>query len=389
MTEPENNTRRQRLLALAGVVVLGAVAYGLYWFLHARYHESTDDAYVAADLVEITSEVAGAVRAVHVDDTQHVDAGQLLVELDPADATLANDAAEAALAGTVREVRSLFAQVDAQRAQVRANAIALDTARADLARRAGIAEGGAVSAEEVQHARAEVDRLQAALLAERETLASTEAQIAHTSIATHPRVLAAAARVREAALALERTRIVAPVAGTVARRSVQIGTRIAPGAPLMAVVPLSDVWVEANFKEVQLARLRIGQPVELHADVYGGDVTFHGRVAGLGAGSGSAFALLPPQNASGNWIKVVQRVPVRIALDPRELAGHPLRVGLSITAEVDTHDTSGPLASTAVRDTRRANTDEARTARVDERIAGIIAANAGSAAAAPEAADTP
>ncbi|MGD9597986.1 MAG: efflux RND transporter periplasmic adaptor subunit [Steroidobacteraceae bacterium] len=380
MTEPDNNTRRRRLLALAGVVVLGAVAYGLYWFLHARYYESTDDSYVAADLVQITSEVAGAVAAVHVDDTQHVQAGQLLVELDPADATLARDAAEAELASVVREVRSLFAQVDAQRAQVRASAIALETARADLTRRAGIAGGGAVSAEEVQHARDEVARLQAALLAQRETLASSAARIAHTSIPTHPRVKAAAARVRAAALALERTRILAPIAGTVARRSVQIGARIAPGAPLMAVVPLSDVWVEANFKEVQLARLRIGQPVELHADVYGGDVTYHGRVAGLGAGSGSAFALLPPQNASGNWIKVVQRVPVRIALDPRELEDHPLRVGLSITATVDTHDTSGPLASTALRDARRSSPDEARNARVDERIAGIIAANAGTVA---------
>ncbi|MBK7251527.1 MAG: efflux RND transporter periplasmic adaptor subunit [Gammaproteobacteria bacterium] len=377
MTEADSNKRRQRLLALGGVVALGAAAFGLYWYFHARFYEATDDAYVSADLVQITSEVAGAVSAVHVDDTQHVSAGQLLVELDPVDARLAREAAEAELAGTVRQVRSLYAQVGALRAQIRESEVALQTARADLVRREGIADGGAVSAEEVQHARDQVTRLHAALRAQRENLTSAQAQTENTRIATHPRVLSAAARVREAALALARTRITAPLAGTVARRSVQIGARIAPGAPLMAVVPLSEVWVEANFKEVQLARLRVGQPVELHADIYGGDVAFHGRVAGLGAGSGSAFALLPPQNASGNWIKVVQRVPVRIALDPRELERHPLRVGLSVTATVDTHDTSGPLASTQLRSVSRAVPDPARAEEVEERIAGIIAANAG------------
>lgn len=377
MTGPDDGKRRQRLMALVGIVVLGAATYGLYWYFHARFYAVTDDAYVAADLVQITSEVAGAVLAVHVDDTQHVRAGQLLVELDPVDARLASEAAEADLAGTVRQVRGLFAQVEALRAQLRESAIGLRAARADLTRREGIAGGGAVSAEEVQHARDQVARLEATIVAQRENLASAEAQTVNTDVASHPRVRAAAARVREAALALERTRIVAPVAGTVARRRVQIGARIAAGAPLMAVVPLSDVWVEANFKEVQLARLRIGQPVELHADIYGREVTFHGRVAGLGAGSGSVFALLPPQNASGNWIKVVQRVPVRIALDADELARHPLRVGLSVTTAIDTHDTSGPLASTQLRAAQRARSGPERAAAVEERIVGIIGANAG------------
>jgi len=373
-----NGKRRQRLIALAAIVVLGGLAYGLYWFLHARFYEDTDDAYVAADLVQITSEVAGTVTAVHADDTQHVNEGQLLVELDPADANVAQSSAEAELASAVRQVRGIFAQTDALRAQIRESEISLQAARADLARRAGIAAGGAVSAEEVQHARDQIAQLEAAVAARRQSLASTEAQVQNTRIPTHPAVLAAASRVREAALALKRTRIVAPMAGTVARRSVQIGSRIAPGTPLMAVVPLNDVWIEANFKEVQLAQLRIGQPVRLRADVYGGGVDYHGRVAGLGAGSGSAFALLPAQNASGNWIKIVQRVPVRIALDPGELQQHPLRVGLSMKATIDMHDTSGPLVNTQVRAAQRTRVSPEQDAAIDARIAHIIAANAGS-----------
>jgi membrane fusion protein (multidrug efflux system) len=379
MTEPNpnNNKRKRRLIALGIVVAIGALIYGLYWFVHARFYEDTDDSYVAANLVQITSEVAGAVTAVHVDDTQHVNEGQLLVELDPADAEVASSSAEAQLATAVRQVRGTFSQADALRAQIRESEINLRTARQDLARREGIAAGGAVSAEEVQHVRGQIAQLEAALSARRESLASTQSQIENTQIATNPAVLAAAAHVREAALALKRTRIVSAVEGTVARRGVQIGARIAPGTPLMAVVPLSDVWVDANFKEGQLARLRIGQPVELHADLYGRGVTYHGRVAGVGAGSGSAFALLPAQNASGNWIKVVQRVPVRIELDSKELGQHPLRVGLSIKAIIDTHDTSGPLVNTQLRTAQRSRASEGHDAEVDARIAHIIAANAG------------
>lgn len=380
MDEPSNGngTRKRRLFILAAAVVVAAVAYGLYMFMHGRFYEETDDAYVAADLIQITSEVSGTVAAVHVDDTQHVTRGQILVELDPSDAEIASSSAEAELARTVREVRGVFSQAGALRAQIRESEIGLKAARADLARRESIAQGGAVAAEELAHARDQVAQLQAAVAARQESLASTEAQIENTRIATHPAVLAAAARVREEALALRRTHIDAPMEGTIARRGVQIGARIAPGSPLMAVVPLSDVWVEANFKEVQLADLRIGQPVQLRADIYGRSVTYHGRVAGLGAGSGSAFALLPAQNASGNWIKVVQRVPVRIALDRRELEAHPLRVGLSMTATIDMHDKSGPLANSRVRpEAQRAPAYEDGDAIVNQRIAAIIASNAG------------
>ncbi len=378
--EAPNGKRRLRLVLLAVVTLVALGGYGSYWYLHSRHFEETDDAYVASDLVQITSEVAGSVTAVYVDDTQHVERGQLLVQLDDADAQVAMASAQAELARSVRQVRSLFAQADGLQAQINERQVALRSARADLARRQQVAADGAVSSEEVQHALDQVAQLQAALDVSHESLRSTQAQIADTQIETHPQVLAAAARVREAGLALRRTRIVAPTTGTVARRGVQIGARIAPGAPLMAVVPLDQVWVDANFKEVQLAGIRIGQPVELHSDLYGKDVGYHGKIAGLGAGSGSAFALLPAQNASGNWIKIVQRVPVRIALDPAELKEHPLRVGLSMTATVDLHDASGPLVATQLRaEPQRVTINEQRDAEVQQQIARIIADNAGHA----------
>lgn len=384
---PANGKRRQRLLILALVVAIGGMGYAAYWFLHARYFETTDDAYAASDVIQITSEVAGAVRSVHVDDTQYVERGQLLVELDPADAEVAIAQAEAELARSVRQVRGLFAQSEGLRAQIRERELLLSSARADLVRRESISDDGAVSAEELQHARDQVAQLEAALSATRESLQTVRVQIDDTTLQTHPQVLAAAARVREASLALKRTRIVAPVTGTVARRSVQIGARIAPGTPLMAVVSLTDAWVDANFKEVQLAHIRIGQPTQLHADLYGDDVVYHGHVAGLGAGSGSAFALLPAQNASGNWIKIVQRVPVRIALDPQELIEHPLRVGLSMHARIDLHDTSGSLIATQIRSAPQqiVPADDHVEAATRE-IARIIAGNAGTRASGGSAA---
>lgn len=376
--ESVNSTRRKRLLALGAVVAASAVAYAAYWLLHARHFEDTDDAYVASDVVQITSEVAGAVTAIHADDTQYVERGQVLVELDPSDAEVAMAQAEAELARSVRQVRGLFSQSGGLRARIHEHEISLATARANLARREQIAADGAVSTEELQHARDQVAQLTAALNGAHESLQQVKAQIDNTTLENHPQVLAAAAKVREAALALKRTRIVAPVSGTVARRSVQIGARIAPGAPLMAVVSLSDAWVDANFKEVQLDRIRVGQPVDLHADVYGKDVTYRGHVAGLGAGSGSAFALLPAQNASGNWIKIVQRVPVRISLDPQELQAHPLRVGLSMHVRIDLHDTSGSLVASDVRGRPQSilATDDF-AASTSKQIQDVIAANAG------------
>jgi membrane fusion protein (multidrug efflux system) len=372
------NKRRGRLIVLALIVLVAIVAYAIYWYTHARFFEGTDDAYVSSDLVQITSEVAGTVIAVHVDDTQHVDRGQPLLELDPADAEVAIASAEAELARSVRSVRGVFSQAEGLKAQINERQVALNAARADLRRRQMSSGDGSVSDEELQHARDQVAQLSAALNVSNESLTTTQAQITGTQVATNPQVLAAAAKVREVALSLKRTKINAPVAGVVARRGVQIGSRIAAGTPLLAVVPLDQAWVDANFKEVQLPRMRIGQPVELHADLYGGDVTYHGKVAGLGAGSGSAFALLPAQNASGNWIKIVQRVPVRIALDPQELAAHPLRVGLSMKVDVDLHDTSGSLIASQVRtDSQRTVMSEEHDNEIDAKIAQIIADNAG------------
>jgi len=346
-----NGARRLGLLILVIVVVLAGIVYGVYWFINARHFESTDDAYVNGDVVQISSEQPGTVMAVHVDDTQTVAAGAPLVDLDPADADVAMANAEAELARTVRQVRGLFAQGAQLRAQIDQRETALRTAESDLQRRQGLLADGAISGEELSHAGDTVTATRAAVAAAREQLAQTDAQTQGTRIDSHPQVLAAAAAVRSAALAQHRTRLVAPLAGVIAKRSVQVGQRIAPGTPLLAVVPLDDVWIDANFKEVQLAHMRIGQPVSVRADLYGNDVEFHGRLVGVGAGSGSAFALLPAQNASGNWIKIVQRVPVRILLDPQQLKSHPLRIGLSAHVRVDVRDGSAASAASAIRNT--------------------------------------
>src|SRR5271163_104842 len=335
--------RRRGLMVLGLVAILGGVAYGSFWFLIARHYQSTNDAYVNGDLVQITSEVPGTVMSLTADDTQGVRRQQTLLELDPADAQIAMSNADARLAGAVREVRTRFATAEQLRAQIAEREIELKRAQDDYGRRSNLLQDGAVSSEELSHTQDNIAQIRANLIEAREQLKATTVQIDGTTVETHPQVLAAEAAVRDAALALRRTHIMAPVAGVVARRSVQVGQRVAPGTPLMAVVPLDDVWIDANFKEVQLADVRVGQPVELHADLYGGSTAYHGKLAGVAAGSGSAFALLPPQNASGNWIKIVQRVPVRVALDPRELGVHPLRVGLSATVTVDIRDTSGAL----------------------------------------------
>jgi membrane fusion protein (multidrug efflux system) len=375
---PPSRARRLGLLALAAVVVLGGLGYGSYWFLDGRYFESTDDGYVNGDVVQVTNEVPGTVLALNVDDTQLVEAGQPLLELDPADAKIAEENTEADLARAVRQVRGLFAQGQELRAQIQQREQAERTADDDLQRRGSLITDGAISAEELSHARDAVTTTRANVAAAREQLSQTVAQIDGTTIANHPQVMAAAAAVRNAALALHRTELTSPVSGVIAKRSVQVGQRVAAGTPLLAVVPLENVWVDANFKEVQLERMRAGQPVTVRTDLYGHQVTYHGHVAGIAAGSGNAFALLPSQNASGNWIKIVQRVPVRILLDPNELKAHPLRIGLSTTVRVDLHNASGPLLSTAVRNVPLPKqTSAGDDPSVDTLIASIIAENAG------------
>ncbi len=382
--KPPNGRRARALALLVGLFLAAGIGYAIYWALVARYVESTDNAYVGGNLVQITPQVSGTVLAIGADDTDYVKAGQTLVELDQADSRVALDQAEAALARSVRQVRNLMATSGEIEANVALREAELARARADLARRAPLAASGALPAEELQHARDAVASGQAALDAARQQLAAHRTLVDRTTVETHPEVQSAAARLREAYLAYARTALAAPVSGIVAKRSVQVGQRVAPGTPLMAVIPLDQVWVDANFKEGQLLNLRPGQAVKLYADIYGNAVEFHGRVAGFGAGTGSAFALLPPQNATGNWIKVVQRIAVRIALDPAELAQHPLQLGLSMRVEVDTHERSGELrprdARSAPAYRTKAYASAADTA--DQRVAAVIKANGGDARAA-------
>jgi membrane fusion protein (multidrug efflux system) len=375
---PANNGKRKRMMTLLVIVILiAAVAYGLYYFLDARFHEDTDDAYVNGNVVQITPQVTGTVVAVNADDTQTVKAGDPLVVLDPADARVALEQAEANLAQTVRQVRGLFADDNQYQAQVAMRQSDLSRAQDDLKRRLTVAQTGAVSLEEISHARDAVKSAQASVDAAQQQLASNRALTANTTIANHPNVQAAAAKVRDAYLNNARNNLPAPVTGYVAKRSVQVGQRVSPGTPLMAIVPLGGVWVDANFKEVQLKHMRIGQPVELTADVYGSSVVFHGKVVGFSAGTGSAFSLLPAQNATGNWIKVVQRLPVRIALDPKELEQHPLRIGLSMQADVTIKNDEGGQLGNAPNTVYQTNVFEKYGDEADAEIARIISENAG------------
>ncbi len=394
---PGNSPRKKALSALAGVVVLAGLGWATYEFLVASHYESTDNAYVQGNVIQITPQIGGTVSAIMADDTDFVKAGQPLVQLDPADARVALDQAEAALAQAVRQTRTLYANNASLGAQVALrNADVLraqsDIARAsdDLKRRQALAANGAVSQEELNHAQTQLVNAQSALaaaqagvLAAREQLGSNQALTEGTSVEQHPSVQVAAARVREAFLATQRTALVAPVDGYVAKRIVQLGQRVAAGAPLMALIPLNQVWVDANFKEVQLRAIRIGQPVRLRADLYGKKVDYKGTVAGLGVGTGAAFSLLPAQNATGNWIKVVQRVPVRIALDASELAAHPLRVGLSMDAEVDVRQQDGKTLADAPRNAALAHTQAfaAPDGAAEAEVQRVIAANAGAAKA--------
>ncbi|MEA3129262.1 MAG: rane fusion protein multidrug efflux system [Paraburkholderia sp.] len=375
---PANNGKRKRMMTLLVIVILiAAVAYGLYYFLDARFHEDTDDAYVNGNVVQITPQVTGTVIAVNADDTQTVKAGDPLVVLDPADARVALEQAEANLAQTVRQVRGLFADDNQYQAQVALRQSDLSRAQDDLKRRLTVAQTGAVSAEEISHARDAVKSAQASVDAAQQQLASNRALTANTTIANHPNVQAAAAKVRDAYLNNARNNLPAPVTGYVAKRSVQVGQRVSPGTPLMAIVPLGGVWVDANFKEVQLKHMRIGQPVELTADVYGSSVVYHGKVVGFSAGTGSAFSLLPAQNATGNWIKVVQRLPVRIALDPKELEQHPLRIGLSMQADDTINDDNGGQLGQAPNPVNQTNVFDKYGDQADAEIARIISENAG------------
>jgi len=389
-----NGKRKKLLAAVIGAFAVAAIGYGAYYALVLSHAESTDDAYVNGNVVQITSQVPGTVVKVAADDTDFVKAGTTLVQLDTADSRVALDEAESQLAKTVRQVRNLYATSGSLQATVVQREADLARAQKDFERRERLAAQGAVSGEDIQHARDTLRGAEAATTAARQQLVAHQALVDHTTVEDHPDVKNASAKLREAYLAYSRTALPAPVSGYVAKRSVQLGQRVSAGAPLMAVVPLDQVWVDANFKEAQLKSMRVGQPVTLTADLYGGKLEYHGKVAGFGAGTGGAFALLPAQNASGNWIKIVQRVPVRVALDPAELEAHPLQVGLSMQVKVNTEVQSGERLPRVVR----APAPDASAVYssidhlADERVKAIIAMNEGRATArslAPVTLDAP
>jgi len=401
-----NGKRRRALTALAAVVIVAGGGWGAYEWLVASHYEDTDNAYVQGNVIQITPQIGGTVMAINADDTDFVKAGQPLVQLDPADAKVALEQAEAALAQAVRQVRTLYANNGSLAAQVTLRQSDIVKAQSDIAkaqddlqRRRALSGNGAVSKEELNHAETALDNAksqlaaaQAGVVAAREALASNQSLTEGTSVAQHPSVLAAAAKVREAYLATQRVALPAPVDGYVAKRTVQLGQRVAAGTPMMSIVPLNQLWVDANFKEVQLRNIRIDQPVKLTADVYGKKVEYTGKVAGLGVGTGSAFALLPAQNATGNWIKVVQRVPVRIALDPEQLKANPLRIGLSMDAEIDISQKSGKMLADAPRATAMSQTqvysklDQGADAEVDRIVAANLGRGATAGSVAPAAA---
>ena len=374
---PANGQRRKILTWIAIVFIVAGLLWALYWFFVLSKREDTDDAYINGNKVVISARVAGTVISVLADDTQLVHAGQVLVRLDPVDAETRMSRAASMLAESVRQVRQQKAMAEQYDAVIAARRLELVRAQSDLARRKPLIAAEAIAPEELRHAEDAVRLAGDALnQAERQARAA-HALVDGTDVAHNPAVLEAKAAYRDAWIGAERDRVVAPVTGYVAERSVQLGQHIQPGQALMTVIPLNALWVDANFKEVQLRDLRIGQPAIVVSDLYGGAVKFHGRVQGVSAGTGAAFALLPPQNASGNWIKVVQRVPVRIAIDGKDLSKHPLRVGLSATVTVDTTDQSGPVLAPDVRDQFAGVTDvyAADISKADAQADAVIRRN--------------
>lgn len=371
--------RKGALLLLTLLFVVLAVGYGIWWFLVLRHYAETDDAYVAGNQVQIMSQVSGSVTKVWVDDTDFVHKGDVLVTLDPTDAREAFEKSKTALANSVRQTRQLIINSRQYQANIAVKRTALSQAETDLRRRVPLGKDNLIGREELQHARDAVASAQAQLDAAVEQYNANQAMILNTPLADQPAVKQAATEVRNAWLALERTRIVSPMTGYVSRRAVQVGAQIGTSTALMAIVPATGLWVDANFKETQLANMRIGQPATVVSDIYGDKVEYKGKVVGLDMGTGSAFSLLPAQNATGNWIKVVQRLPVRIELDQQQLQQYPLRIGLSTLVKVNTSDSSGPMLATQTRSKPAYESDarELALTPVNQLIDNIIRANAG------------
>ncbi|WP_338512584.1 multidrug efflux MFS transporter periplasmic adaptor subunit EmrA [Erwinia aphidicola] len=375
----KKKTRKRALIILAVLFVIIGVAYLTYWFLVLRHYQETDDAYVAGNQAQVMAQVSGSVNKVWFDDTDFVKKGDVLVTLDRTDAEQAFEKAQTALATSVRQTHQLIINGRQYQATIDLQRTALDQAQADLRRREPLGAANLIGKEDLQHARDAVATARAQLDVAVQQYNANQAAVLKTSLENQPAVKQSAAELRDAWLALQRTNVVSPIDGYVSRRSVQVGSQISTTTPLLAIVPANNLWVDANFKETQLAGVRIGQPATVVADIYGDDVIYHGKVVGLDMGTGSAFSLLPAQNATGNWIKVVQRLPVRIELDPAEVAKHPLRIGLSTLVKIDTANAEGAVLATSVR-SKPAYESSALAldlALANALIADIIRANAG------------
>ncbi|WP_431225285.1 multidrug efflux MFS transporter periplasmic adaptor subunit EmrA [Serratia sp. L9] len=379
--QPAGKKRQRKfwLLLLTVIFVVIGVAYLVYWFLVLRHHQETDNAYVAGNQVQIMTQVSGSVNSVTFDSTDFVRKGDVLLTLDPTDAEQAFERAKTALANSVRQTHQLVINGKQYQANIALRKTDLSKAENDLKRRIVLGNVDAIGREELQHARDAAESAKAALEVAVQQYNANQAMVLNTPLAEQPAVLQAAAQMRDAWMALQRTRVLSPITGFVSRRSVQVGAQISPGTPLMAVVPADHIWIDANFKETQIANMRIGQSATVVSDVYGSDVVFKGKVVGIDMGTGSAFSLLPAQNATGNWIKVVQRLPVRIELDPQQVADHPLRIGLSTLVTVDTTNLDGLVLADAVREKPRYETSALALdlAPVNQMIADVIHANAG------------
>ena len=377
--DSKKGKRKGALLLLTLLFIIIAVAYGVYWFLVLRHYEETDDAYVAGNQVQIMAQVSGSVTKVWADNTDYVQKGDPLVTLDQTDAQQAFEKAQTQLAASVRQTRQQMINSKQLQASIEVKKTALSQAQTDLNRRIPLGAANLIGREELQHARDTVASAQAELDVAIQQYNANQAIVLGTKLEQQPAVLQAATEVRNAWLALQRTKIVSPISGYVSRRSVQPGAQISSTTPLMAVVPATNLWIDANFKETQLAHMRIGQPATVISDIYGDDVKYTGKVVGLDMGTGSAFSLLPAQNATGNWIKVVQRLPVRIELDEKQLAEHPLRIGLSTLVEVNTTDRGGEMLASQVRSSPvyESNAREIGLEPVNKLINDIIQANAG------------
>ena len=339
-----NNKSQQRKKGLSIFILLLlliAIGSAAYWYFFIKGFEETEDAYVSGNQVMVSAQVAGNISKINVDNMDPVQAGDVLLELDDTNAKLSFEQAKSNLANAVRQISQLNYTVKQLKSAVRANEITLAQAQGNLNRRVQLVKDGAIDKESFQHAKEAVELAKANLTTSQNQLEANQALLLDGPLSEQPQIQSAVSNLKQAWLNLERTKIRSPIKGYVARRNAQVGQAVSVGGALMAVVTTDQMWLDANFKETQLTHMRIGQPVEIHFDLYGKDKTFNGKVVGIEMGTGSAFSLLPTQNATGNWIKVVQRVPVRIQLDPQQLAENPLRIGLSATVKVNVSDSQG------------------------------------------------